>query len=860
MFLLAIAAFASQAPADLLAGAQVFDLGSAPADLTLVDVNGDGLSDAVASGRGLTVALRTSGRQFSAPIVIEPATYGVAAAAFISDINADGAVDIVLPRYTEPNGTIANNDIRTYFGVGDGTFVLANQQSDPGSAAAAAGDFNGDGQLDIVRRAFLAGPQFELLLGDGTGGFTMGSTMQSQLNSISFVAADVDGDGSLDVLENGPVGVDLYRGRGDGTFEPPFRASTETATFFNNGGAPPIPMRCADVDQDGVLDLVMSGGPAGTRVQLGDGTGSFGLPVPVSDLVGPTAVGDVNGDEIPDLWVAGASWFEIHNGLGGGNFELERTVATQRGAAAAIEDLDLDRQPDLVVARSRISNGSTFSYGNLEVYPGSSQGLVSNRVIQLDAVGVAPKVADIDGDGIGDLVTVLGEQLSVLRGTGDAEFEVLSATGLMSPSGSRPFVLGHFNGDSYLDAVLGDRGVRSYFGDGSGQFVAGQAFSVYGLIARLDTGDIDGDGDPDIIMAEAQGGILRVVKTGGTGSFFTFATLTAGQRVDGLAATDLNGDGTVELLTLGADGSLSVWANPGDGNFDAPVVVPVPGVTASEVRSMAVADVNGDAASDVIICAGVPQETGGIVVVMLGDGAGGFSPTAPVLTVAPFVDAKFGDLDLDGHVDLLGTAAMEIFTGASRSAGQLVLKGAPGGTFEPEGEVLALGAADAVLVDADLDGRLDFVGVVGGIDLSGRAVTVARSDRAFEPRRGCEGDPTSLGVAATLYWNGTTSVSTNDLVLTAAPVPAPAVGFFFVGSEPANVALGWATRCVGGSVRRLPVISSGPNQTALSGELNLPFLQALIGQNIEVQCWFRDSGSAPVPAGISGSLSLTLAP
>jgi hypothetical protein len=855
MLILAALAFASQAPSDLLAGASTFTLGTAPNDMALVDVNGDGLSDAVAWGRGLTVALRTSGREFATPTVVEPPSYGVAAAAFIGDINGDGVPDIVLPRHTEPNGVIAGNDIRTYFGAGDGSFTLANLQSDPGSWAAVAGDFNGDGRLDIVRRAFLAGSEFELLLGGSGGGFSVAATVPSQPNFISFAAQDVDGDGFLDVLVNGSLGVDFVRGRGDGTFDPAVRTAAEATSYFLGNSSPPRPMNCVDVNGDGLFDLVMSGSQVGTRVHLGDGTGDFGPVIPVSPLVGPTAVGDVNGDAVADLWIAGSTWFEIYHGTGGGSFALERTVATTRGASACIEDLDGDRRPELVVARSRISN-AVFSDGNLEVYPGSSRGLVSGRVLPLDAVGLTPKVADLDGDGRSDLVTAYGTQLSVLRGTGAGGFEVLSTTGLGTASQTRPYVLGHFNGDTHLDVVFGDSGVRSYFGDGNGSFVPGQSFSVYGAIASLDKGDIDGDGDPDLVMAESQGGVLRVVKTGGTGSFFTFDALTAAEDVSDLALQDLDGDGTAELLTLGDDGRLSVWPNPGDGQFGAPVVVAVPGVVTSEVRSMTIRDLNGDGIVDVLLSAGVPFASGGLAVVLHGDGAGGFSPTAPTATVAPFTDAKLADLDQDGWIDLVGTAVAGVLT----TPGQLVVKGAPGGTFESGGEILAFGSSDAVLVDTDLDGRLDFVGTAGGTLLPDRALVIASGDRVFEPRRGCEGDPSSLGVAASIGWNGTTSVSINDLVLTVAPVPAPAVGFFFVGNEFANVPLGWGTRCVGGSVRRLPVISSGPSEPALSGELSLPFLQALIGQQIEVQCWFRDSASAPVPAGISGSLSLTLAP
>ena len=273
--------------------------------LAIADFNTDGALDIAAgdySTGGIAILFGNGDGTFGSPVKYQvPAPsdpyYLVAA-----DFNGDGVPDLAI---AQNNGqtlvTILMND-------GYGNFLYPQSYGAGGSQGITVGDFNGDGNLDI---AASTGSNVAVLLGKGDG------TFQPQLNSPGsgeeIASADFNGDGKLDVALANSSTVVVALGRGDGTFNAP--ASYPVSTIA-------VSIVSADINHDGHPDIVASGagvGSQGTSVLLGVGDGTFHTPQTYNagGALGDIAVGDLNGDGMPDLVLSNPYSNQISVLLGG---------------------------------------------------------------------------------------------------------------------------------------------------------------------------------------------------------------------------------------------------------------------------------------------------------------------------------------------------------------------------------------------------------------------------------------------------------------------------------------------------------------------------------------------------------------
>lgn len=314
-----------------------------------------------------------------------------------ADFNGDGIPDLaVADAYTSAGG------INILLGKGDGTFSAATGSPismKPSPDAVVAGDFNGDGKIDLltINRSTTSA---SLLLGNGDGTFTVAGAPIALAQTPSYLATgDFNGDGRLDVaISNGNNNsVTILLGNGDGTFA---QVPSLPAT-----GTSPGPIAVADFNGDGNLDLAVTNASNSVTVLLGHGDGTFtaapNSPVPVGTLPTGIVAADFNSNGKTDLAVANGSGnsVSILLGNGDGTFTLASGSPVSVGNAPFTEvpgDFNGDGKLDLAVVNTT-DNTVTFMLGNGD---GTFSTITSPIIVNQPGVMVT---ADFNGDGRLDL-------------------------------------------------------------------------------------------------------------------------------------------------------------------------------------------------------------------------------------------------------------------------------------------------------------------------------------------------------------------------------------------------------------------------------------------------------------------------
>ncbi len=323
----------------------------------------------------------------------------------------------------------------------------------------AVGDFNGDGQVDIVtvnsRSANLS-----VKLGNGSGGFGAATNYAAGRTPDFVTVADVNGDTWLDLLvtngdSRGTVSVLL--GNGDGTFQ----AVTNYAVGNN-----PVSVTVGDFNGDGRADLAVANQFSNTvSVLLANTLGGFKAAVSYTVGAQPDAIviGDFNGDHILDLATAnrGSGDVSILAGRGNGDFYRAQNFhvgVSPSGLVAA--DFNSDGLMDLAVADQATNTVNVLLSGNFKpvklAIVGGPNPLAFQKPMSFGTAAqpVSIVVGDFNSDGNLDLATAdqLANAVSVLLGNGDGSFG--AATNVNVGNKPQSLAVGDFNGDHRDDLVI----------------------------------------------------------------------------------------------------------------------------------------------------------------------------------------------------------------------------------------------------------------------------------------------------------------------------------------------------------------------------------------------------------------------
>jgi uncharacterized delta-60 repeat protein len=644
-------------------------VGSNPRCVAAADLDNDGDIDlAVGNNFGSTVSVLLNngdGTFSAAPNITTAGANPVFVAA--GDLDGDGKLDLA----------VANSDLNTvqiFRNTGGGTFTsisnLPTFGTPPGPVFVSLADFDGNGTLDIATVNY-GSTNMSFFRNNGSASFNNAVNYPAIIAPNFIAAGDFDGDGDLDWAVTNSGGV---------------VGSSDRVSILKNAIQPTLttlspPHNASSAPNASAVSLTYNQNmtPASANVPALNIWGGFSgyKTGGTRSVAGGTVTANVGGFRAGEqVWVTHQSakstsfvpaknfvyGFTAKAGVGPGTFLplIPQQTAIAAMYAQATGDFNNDGNLDCVVM-------STIGGSGLEVFLGDGKSnFISNGTLDVGSVYSGIATADMNNDGKIDIVALGGSYggqvyARVFLNNG-ASAPVFTPQALVSAPGGftstqMDVSIADLDADGDMDifGVSDQGGYVIYTNNGAGIVTNSSSLSFNGLGSAA--GDIDRDGDIDLVYSDFGAGTATVLINDGLGNFSALPPLTVGTQAYSLRLADIDNDGWLDLIAaqVAATSYIHIFKNNGAGVLPtAPTQSINPGAGLTNLRRIAIFDAQGDGFLDIAVA-----DESSHNVAFIPNNSGNFgSPTVIALPVTfnP-VGLSAGDIDNDGDMDLITSSA-----------------------------------------------------------------------------------------------------------------------------------------------------------------------------------------------------------
>jgi hypothetical protein len=471
--------------------------------------------------------------------------------------------------------------------------------------------------------------------------------------------------------------------------EPAWRVATTLVV-----GDQPFSLAGADLDGDGIRELVAAqrgylSGDLAVYDPGADGAGALRFGTIPGLTAGLVAAVDEDGDGIDELLVADRDQprLVVVTDAGAG-LEVRQELALTLPAESLCVWPRADGAPALMAANA--------ARGSVEFASRSAGGWARQETYFPGCLPAGTAPAELDGDGLPDLVTVGGGDLALMFARSTGGFWGLPSLALDASPGD--LVHGDFDGDGRVDVLVAPALGRelSLFASRDGGLAPVAIPQPLAFApGRMVTLDLDADTPAELAVVDIVAGEIVILDRGPGDVLGEAGRLPVGDFPSFLGAGDIDGDGLTDLLALHADLSrVQLFFGSGGLSFSDPVTLTYDIAT---VRA-ALIDLNGDGLLDIVGVDGASR-----VWWCVNQEGRSFGPGQRLNAGTGAVLLATGDLDGDGDSDVVVGCRVDRSLVAFENPGTGVLTRRTGSTMlasEPFGVTIA---------DLDQDGRGDVV-------------------------------------------------------------------------------------------------------------------------------------------------------
>lgn len=687
-----------------------YSIGSSPSDLSIADVDGDGLLDVLVSIWDNQVAVYRNKGNLLLDTKINYAVGLSPSHILTGDLDGDNKHDIIIANYDGRSfSVLKNNSVSGLVNFTDRTDFAAGIRSEHVSI----GDLNADGKLDVVvvNKKDKTISVFKNISNPGLIQFDNQLTYKSGTETEEAAIGDMNGDGKPDIIvanygnlynfESGEITLlKNISENGNLSFD-----DSQTIRSFGLYST----MDLADMDGDGKLDIVTI--QSGNAVSIGLNKPSFPTSIvsfaPMSATNGATVT--IEGVNFNAVLANNIVYFGNLKAAIVKASSTQLVVKVPAGASyAPITVLNIGKG---LTAVSKLNFTPQFS---------PTKTLITNNDFldkQEFTTGRAPSAinsGDFDGDGLLDLVSAnyFGNSISVLRKNTNSGM-IGYAENIDIETGLYPqFVeIADMNGDGKLDILVANSGDNNFKilinqsnGVGNIQFDVKYSFTTGGNPISLAVSDLNLDGKLDVVVVNQSDNDISVYLNNGTNEKISFSTSVkypVGLDPKSIVIGDVNNDSYNDILVNNQGSrSINVLNNNGSGGL----LSKVDYNTGSLPSSIAVGDLNNDGKLDLIVTHQATTSTYANVSVLKNTGSAFAGQVTYPTDEKPYA-VKLGDLDGDGKIDIAvannGSSNISLYKNSSTSTD---LK------FNEKVTIAAMtNPASIHIADADGDGRPDLI-------------------------------------------------------------------------------------------------------------------------------------------------------